>query len=47
MREVIEMAQILLDMSTDTYMKSKYMLLAESRDHPGGVDISLRYYLTV
>lgn len=35
MREAIEMAQMLLEMVTDTYMKSKYMLLAESRERPG------------
>lgn len=35
MREVIEMAQILLEMGTDTYMKSKCMLLAASSEHPG------------
>lgn len=35
MREVIEMAQMLLEMGADTYMKSKYMLLAASREHPG------------
>lgn len=35
MREVIEMAQILLEMSTDTYLKSKYALLAVSSKHPG------------
>lgn len=34
MREVIEMAQILLEMSTDTYLKSKYTLLAVSSKHP-------------
>lgn len=35
MREVIEMAQMLLDMGTDTYTKSKYALLAASSKHPG------------
>lgn len=35
MREVIEMAQILLEMSTDTYLKSKCMLPAASRGHLG------------
>lgn len=35
MREVIEMAQILLEMGTDTHLKSKYMLLLESRERPG------------
>lgn len=34
MREVIEMAQILLEMGTDTYLKSKYTLLAISSKHP-------------
>ena len=35
MKEVVEMACMLLEMGTDTYMKSKYMLLAASREHPG------------
>lgn len=34
MREVVEMAQILLEMGTDIYMKSKYALLAISSKHP-------------
>ena len=35
MKEVVEMACMLLEMSTDIYMKSKYMLLAVSREYPG------------
>lgn len=35
MKEVVEMAYMLLEMGTDTYMKSKCMLLAASREHPG------------
>lgn len=46
MKEVVEMAAMLLEMGTDTYMKSKRILLAASAEHPG-IDISLRYYLTV
>lgn len=33
MKEVGEMIQALLGMKMDTYMKSKYMLLAVSREH--------------
>lgn len=33
MKEVGKMAQALLGMRFDTYMKSKYMLLAVSREH--------------
>ena len=35
MKEIVEMACMLLEMGTDTYMKSKCMLLAASREHPG------------
>lgn len=35
MKEVIEMAQALLEMKPDTYMKCKYILLAVSREHEG------------
>lgn len=35
MKEVIEMACMLLEMGTDTYMKSKCVLLAASSEHPG------------
>lgn len=35
MKEVVEMACMLLEMGTDTYMKSKCMLLSASREHLG------------
>lgn len=35
MKEVVEMACMLLEMGTDTYMKSKCMLLAACREYPG------------
>lgn len=35
MKEIIEMIQILLEMSTDTYLKCKYIFLAVSTEHQG------------
>lgn len=34
MKEIIEMVQILLSMSTNTYSECKYTLLAVSKDDP-------------
>ncbi len=36
MKEIMEMKQILLEISTDTYLKCKYMFLASSREYPAG-----------
>lgn len=38
MKEIIEMVQDLLEMSMDTYMKCRYVLLAVSADHQGTYD---------
>lgn len=35
MKEIIEMAQFLSKLRTDTYMKYKYMLLSVSRERQG------------
>ena len=35
MKEVVEMTQVLLEMSTDTYLKCKYALMAVSAEHKG------------
>lgn len=34
MKEIVEMAQILMGMGTDTYLKCKYVFLAASRGEP-------------
>lgn len=38
MKEIIEMARMLLEMDTDTYLRCKYAMLVVSRGEPGPME---------
>lgn len=44
MTEIIEMAQVLLDMRTDTYLQCKYTLLTVSADNPNLADFTKKLF---